>query len=214
MTYEDYLIEVINWSAYFRNKNHFSEQYTLSNKQSHGENDVVSSQYCMDFKLLVDEDTMNIMNKNKPEVDYSRMSQGFVFVKTKQDPIPVPSNNILLDLAAVKTEEIQSGTVNDTIKNLLRNLKKDKNLFFYYPYEFSSENDFSPTAFEQLLNASLSTLMYYRTNEQPDRDSYICIKANKWFLIYEWVDNSFIYRDRVHEMLCGNYMDVKLYSVY
>ena len=56
--------------------------------------------------------------------------------------------------------------------------------------------------------------MNYRENEQPDRDTYVCIKANKFFLIYEWVENRFVFRDKVHEMLCSNYMDANLYSVY
>lgn len=214
MTYEDYLIEVLNSSQYFKNKIPFFEQYKLSKEESNGENDVISSQYCIDFKLLVDEETMNIMNKNKPEVDYSKMNQGFVFVKTKENPTPLPSSNILLDLADVKTENIQSGMVSSTIKNLLKNLKKDKNLFFYYPYEFSSKVDISPNLFESILNISLSTLMNYRENEQPNRDTYVCIKANKFFLIYEWVESCFVFRDEVHEMLCSNYMDANLYSVY
>ncbi|MGB4465095.1 MAG: hypothetical protein WBI55_03100 [Eubacteriales bacterium] len=214
MTYEHYLVEVINGSMFLRNKCHHLEQYNLSNGQSHGENDVVSSQYCMDFKLLVDQEAMNAMSKNKPEVNYSKMSQGFIFVKTKQSPIQIPSNNILLDLMAVKSKDIRLGKVSDTVKSLLKNLKKDKNLFFYYPYEFSSKSDLPPTLFERILNASLSTLMQYRASEQPERDSYVCIKANSWFLIYEWVKNSFMYRDKVHEILCGNYIDAKLYSVY
>jgi len=214
MTYEDYLVDVINGSMFFRSKCHHLEQYHLTNGQSNGENDVVSSQYCMDFKLLVDQATMKAMNKNKPEVDYSKMGQGLIVVKTKQSPTPVPFNNILLDLMEVKPKEIQLKTVSDTVKSLLKNLKKDRNIFIYYPYEFSSKSDLPPTSFERILNASLSTMMQYRASEQPKRDTYICIKANTWFLMYEWVKNSFMYRDKVREILCGNYIDVKLYSVY
>ena len=190
------------------------EQYQLEKEQSHGENDVVSSIYCMDFKLLVDQNVMNSMNKSCPEVDYSKMSQGLIFVKTKKQAELPQSPNILLQIMDVQKEDIQSGTVKNTIKSLLKNLKKDKNLFIYYPYEFSSDTDVNPTVFAKLLTDTLSAVMEYRKKKCPNRDTYICIKANTWFLIYEWKKEQFIFQDSVHEILCGNYSDAKLYSVY
>jgi hypothetical protein len=214
LSYEDYLIEVINGSMYFKTKCHHLEQYKLEREQSHSENDVVSSKYCMDFKLLVDQDDMNSTSKNKPEVDYSKMSQGFIFVKTKEVTPIQPSRNILSELIGLSAEMFYSSELSSTVKNLLKNLRKDKNLFIYYPYEFMSENDVEPELFEKPLTSILKTVLNYRTEEQRYKDTYICIKANKYFYIYEWDGAQLVFRDSVHEILCRTYLDVKLYSVY
>ena len=214
ISYEHYLVEVVNGSRFFRSKCHHMEQYQLEEEQSHGENDVVSSIYCMDFKLLVDQTVMSSMSKNRPEVDYSKMHQGLIFVKTKDHVKKPKLSNILLQIMDVQKEDIHACTVNNTIMNLLKNLKKEKNLFIYYPYEFSSDTDMDPAIFAKLLTDTLRAVMEYREKVCPNRDTYMCIKANKWFLIYEWEKEQFIFRDKVHEILCSNYIDVRLYSVY
>ena len=190
------------------------EQFQLQETQAHGEDDAKSSLYSIDFKLLVDQDVMNAMFKNKPDIDRSHEREGFIFVQEKKDKVPVPSNNILLDLMALKESDIESGTVSKTVKSLLENLKKEKNLFLYYPYEFSSQNDLPGSAFVGVLNKALGVIMNYRAKEQPTKDTFLCIKSNQWFLIYEWTSSGFVYRDRVNELLCGNYRDAKLYSLY
>ncbi len=214
MSYEHYLAEVVNGSMFFRSKCQPKEEYQLVEEQSHGENDIVSSIYCMDFKLLVDQTVMSSMSKNRPEVDYSKMDQGFIFVKTKDQVKKPKLSNILLQIMDVQKEDIQSGTVNNKIMHLLEKLKTEKNLFIYYPYEFSSDTDMAPAIFAKLLTDILRAVMEHRDKSCPNRDTYMCIKANKWFLIYEWEKDQFIFRDKVHEILCGNYLDVRLYSVY
>ena len=56
VTYENYLIEVINHSNFFRSKCPFYEQYKLIEDESHGEDDIKCSQFSLDFKLLVDQE--------------------------------------------------------------------------------------------------------------------------------------------------------------
>ena len=56
--------------------------------------------------------------------------------------------------------------------------------------------------------------MTYRDKEQPKRDTFVCIKVNEYFGIFEWIDGGFLLRDTVHEMLCANYRDAQTYSVY
>ena len=214
MTYERYLIEVVNGSLdFFAHKRRITEQFRLHESQSKGEDDAFSSLYSMDFKLLVNQEFMNSMAKNKPEVDYSHMKDGFVFV-SKKNRTPIIDNNIIFDLMTLKKEDIDKNQLDDTVSNVLKNLRKSKNLFLYYPYEFQSSSDYSYTCFESFLNDALKTIMEYRTEKQPSKDTFICIKNNKWFLIYEWTSNGFVFRDNVHEILCANYRDVKLYSVH
>ena len=216
MTYEHYLIDVINSSSFFYQKKRMWERFELQKDQAHGESDACSSLYSIDFKLLVDEDVMKAMAKNKPEVDYSHMAQGFIFTKTKleAEQVPVPNKNILIELMVLSKDSLESGQANPTVRSLLKNLKKRKNLFLYYPYEFSSEQKIPLARFDSILNITMSKVMEYRVKEQPHMDTFVCIKVNEYFGIFEWKNGEFILRDAVHELLCGNYRDAKLYSVY
>ncbi|MFI3238916.1 MAG: hypothetical protein R3Y47_12970 [Lachnospiraceae bacterium] len=214
MTYESYLIEVINGSTFFRGKCSFVEQYKPILEQSHGEADAYTSTYQLDFKLLVDEDVMRAYNKNKPKVDYSRQDEGFIFVTTNDNPIEIPQNNILEDIMKCKCECLLENIFpTRTMKNLAKNLSKDKNLFIYYPYEYSSDRVFNEFVFEDLLNVIFREILQFR-NSKTIKDTFVCIKVNNDFLIYEWVDMTFKYRDKVNEILCSNYLDARLYSVY
>lgn len=215
MTYEHYLIEILNGSlGFFTQKRTRFEQFKLVEKQDCGEPDAVSSLYSIDFKLLVDQEIMAALNKNRPNIDLSHKKDGLIIFNERQDKVPVPEGNILLDLMELKEGDIKSGQLSETIRNLLENMTKDKNLFFYYPYEFSSPDDYQGRMFEGVLNRALRVIMDFRTEAQPHKDTFICIKANKWFLIYEWTDKGFLFRDKVNEAQCMNYMDAKSYSIY
>ena len=215
LTYEHYLVEVINGSLnYFVHKRTVFEQFQLQSNQSHGEDDVFSSMYSMDFKLLIDQDFMNAMAKNRPDIDYSYKDKGFIFINEKKNKVPVPNKNIFAELARLKKDELSSQGLSQTTENLLANLRKDKNLFFYYPYLFSSDKSLPGEAFVEFLNGVLSVIMNYRQEVRPDRDTFFCFKANEWFHIYEWTTKGFVFRDSVFELLCSNYLDVKPYSLY
>lgn len=215
LSYEHYLIEIVNGSRFFGDKCPFPEKYRLQENQSQGEDDVVSSAYSLDFKLLVDQDTMNLLSKNRPEVDYSHKKQGYILIKTKQPSSPAVCKNMLLELSGIEKEEFYSGDgLNDSMKSLRKNLGKDKNLFIYYPYEFVSENEIVGDVFADMLTAIMKTILEYRTSVQGARDTYVCFKANSYFLIFEWDGSRLVYRDRVHEVFCGNYRDAKSFSFY
>lgn len=214
-TYERYLIEVLNGSLlFFTQKRTRFEQFQLVKEQSSGESDASSSLYSIDFKLLVDQDVMNALSKNKPIIDTTYQKEGIIIVNEKRDKSPVPANNILFDLMELNEEDVKLGNVSASISNLLTNLKKEKNIFLYYPYEFVSEEDYPGDSFEWVLNKALKVTMDFRTKVQPQKDTFVCIKANKWFLIYEWTSKGFMFRDRVNEVQCGHYLDVKTYALY
>ena len=44
--------------------------------------------------------------------------------------------------------------------------------------------------------------------------SFLCLKINDYFEIYEWKKQKFIRVDKVSEYLSANYRDLKTYSVY
>lgn len=215
LSYETYLFDIINFSPFFRSKCSFMEQYIPVEKQSNGEDDAYTSSYQMDFKLLVDEDVMRERNRNKPEVDYSQMSKGFIFTKTKENVEKIPQKNILEDIMRCDYDDLISGKYpSKTIKNLTNNLHKKKNLFLYYPYEFVSDRRLPVEVFENMLTQIFKVILRYRDHMNTEKDTFICMKVNQLFLIFEWADGTIQYRDSVNEILCSNYRDMKLYSVY
>ena len=46
------------------------------------------------------------------------------------------------------------------------------------------------------------------------KDTFLCLKINDYFEIYEWKKQKFIRVDKVSEYLSANYRDLKTYSVY
>lgn len=214
ITYEHFLIDVINGSLYFAKKRSFTEYYRLVDEQSNGENDVFSSTYQLDFKLLISEEVMREFNKNMPEVDYSKMSQGFIFTKTKERVSDIPQDYILRDIEYSEIEDLRKENYkNNTIKSLVKNLKKPKNLFMYYPYEYKGVSELMMRGLESQTNI-FKNMLNCRDELDLNKDTFVCFKINNFFAILEWVDKHFILRERVSEFLCANYHDAKTYSVY
>ena len=215
LTYESYLIDVINASSFFKEKCPLVEQYKLVAEQSNGENDVYCSTYQLDFKLLVDEDVMRIRNKKMPDIDYSNMSKGFIISNSKKKVSEVPKNNILKDIFECSYDDIKKGVFkNNTIKSLIKNLKKKKNIFMYYPYEFVGYSVPTANFWASELTGIFKEVLKYRDEQCGNVDTFICIKVNQFFLIFEWSNQQFVFRDKVNDILCTNYRDIKTYSVY
>lgn len=216
VTYENFLIDIINASIFFRSKCSFMEHYVLTTEQAHGEDDAYTSNYQLDFKLLISEDIMRVRNRNMPEIDYSQSDKGFIFTKTKDHEEEIPDETILLDISRCKIEDLRNEQYpNNAVKSVVKNIKKPKNLFMYYPYEYTQVNN--KVEYNYIVSAvceGFKNLFTYRDELNLDKDTFVCIKINDYFEIYEWVDGRMICRDKVHEYLASNYMDLKAYSVY
>lgn len=215
LSYEDYLIEVLNWSCFFRSKSQDKSEYVAPKSQDKGEADAYSSEYQIDFKLLVDEEVMRGLNKNKPTVDKKYIKQGIIIVNDNPNPTPIPRKNILAYIMSILNSEIQSGSFSsNTAKHFIENLEKNKNLLLYYPYEYVSNTVYPVQAFSNMLTQVFRIPLTYRKQKCPDKDTFICIKVNESFLIFEWIEDTFVYRDSVNELLCATYRDYKLYSFF
>ena len=215
ISYEHFLIDVINFSQFFSAKCPLTERYKLNECQDHGEDDVYSSTYQLDFKLLVDEDIMHERYRNMPEIDYSQRSKGFIFTKTKDKVSEIPDNHILMDIMETSIEDIRNEYYkNNTIKSLVKNIKKPKNIFMYYPYEYEEVTVSMMRAFESATTNIFKNLLTYRDELGLQKDSFVCFKINRYFVILEWAGESLVVKDMVDDLLCANYRGLKTYSVY
>ena len=158
---------------------------------------------------------MRVKNRNMPEVDYSHISQGFIFSKTQEVEEEIPDETILLDIAKVKIEDLKKEVyANSTIKSVVKNIKKPKNLFMYYPYEYVLKNNAEYVLVVPGILNAFKNLLIYRDELKLDKDTFLCLKINDYFEIYEWRTPKFVMVDKVSEYLSGNYRDLKTYSVY
>lgn len=215
LSYEDYLIDILNWSSFFRSKSQDRSEYIAPKSQDKGEADAYSSEYQIDFKLLVDEEVMCALNKNKPSVNKEHIKLGIITVNDNPNPSPIPKKNILSDIMSITFDGIKNNSFSSsTAEHFVWNLGKEKNLFLYYPYEYVSNTPYHVNVFANMLTQVFKTPLCYRKQKYPDKDTFICIKVNEYFLIFEWDDNGFVYRDRVNELLCSSYRNYKLYSFF
>lgn len=199
LSYELFLLEVLNNSKFFLNKS-TGQKYSLPSSESHGENDAITDNYELDFKLLVDQEMMKLKGQNKPDIDYSLLNKGII-IKRDKEIINNKSENILFKLL-----KFDFKGNNKDIKNLLANLKKNKNLFIYFPYEFKTSELMNENQVKRLLEITLNNILKYRSNCQPNNDTYLCVNFNKKFIIFEWNDNKLYLVDRIEEL--------KLLSLY
>ena len=215
LSYEDYLIEILNWSDFFRNKSRDKSEYNAPKSQDSGEADAYSTEYQLDFKLLVDEEVMWRLSQNRPTVNKEYIKQGIIIVNDNPNPKTVPKKNILFEIIGITLREIEEGLFsNNTAKHFIKNLEKPKNLFLYYPYEYFGDKIYSFNAFGDMFTQIFKIPLSYRENKYPDKDTFICIKVNENFLIFEWKGNAFVYRDKVNEVLCFKYREYKAYSFF
>lgn len=215
LSYEDYLLDILNWSRFFREKSDDRSEYVSPKSEDSGEADAISTGYQIDFKLLVDEEVMRGLNKNKPSVNRKYIKQGIIMVNDNPSPTPIPKKNILTDIMQITLEDIANDSYkSNTAKHFIQNLEKNKNLFLYYPYEYISDKAYPINAFATIFTQIFNISLNHRKEKVPDKDTFICVKVNEYFLIFEWVGQAFIYRDRVNELLCSSYRDYQLFSFF
>ena len=120
LSYEDYLLDILNWSGYFRRKSNDRSEYVAPKSQDNGEADAYSSDYQIDFKLLIDEEMMRGMSKNKPTVDKKYINQGIIVVNDNPSPTPIPRKNVLIDIMRISTGEIAADSfASNTAKHFM-----------------------------------------------------------------------------------------------
>ena len=147
--YEDYLLELVNFSGFFKGLTG-GEQFTKIVEQDHGQADVRTSNYELDFKLLVNEEFVNKKLKSLPNRDYSHLQDGYIFLNDKKsgESITQPKANsefvkFFCKLMNITNEQIVDGEKdkNNEFYSIIKMMKKQKNLLFFLPFEIECDTD-------------------------------------------------------------------------
>lgn len=206
-SYEVILLDIINHSKYFLKKSNW-QHYDEPDSESHSEDDANTEQYKLDFKLLVSQKMVHIKSKNAPDVDYSHLDNGYITVQTHNIE-PYVDDNILFKLL-----NFDVNSDDEDLKSILKNLNKKKNLFWFFPFEFSSENTLTKEKLTNFLNYFLKSFLEYRLNSRPNYDTYVCVKYGQVFVIYKQDGTNLIEIDEVNELICSAYRKIDKLSLY
>ena len=211
--YEQYLVEVLNASDnYFSKLRKKNEKFRYLEHQTQGEDDAASSMYSIDFKLLVEQEKMAALRRQIPRITET---DRIISAARAHQEEPLPELDILVELGKYSAEQFEKKAIgNETIKRVIQYTKKYKNIFIYYPYEIRSEKDLPGKAFVPMLKKYLTGLMTFRSRMIKGFDTFVCLKVNTNFYIYQWTGKKFVHVDSVDEKRCKTYMRLKHSPLY
>lgn len=147
--YENYLLELVNNSLYFRKKSNF-EEYEPPQSESNGECDCNSLAYKLDFKLL--ESTTRFQASKELTNQIQVINKGVVSHCSARRPnteMTVTRLHVAIrdcsceQLGEYLNNAYEYGTVENDISIYARVLATRKNLLFLFPYQFFFNNHYN-----------------------------------------------------------------------
>lgn len=179
--YENYLLELINVSDFFRHKSPcgFKKPYSESN----GECDAIGEGYSLDFKLLASKTALqgrsilssqiSISSSGTIIFSGSKCPQGKMQVTRIYSALRGCSIQNLIEMR--KANPKKQGIEND-VCNYLKSLEVKKNLLFFFPYEITFD---TPHTFEEAIQSSIDwlnndfgTSLLYRYQYSPQFETF------------------------------------------
>lgn len=209
VNYEDYLIEVLNKSNYFQ-KLSKNEYFKAIAEQAHGECDAETSNYQIDFKLLIPSEFMWYKNMSLPNIDYSLMKDGVIQVsdnkKSLDKNLQIKANNAFENylvnvcfsdkktLIEIKDEE-------SILKSSITNMLKNKNILAFLPCVFEERvNSIN------IIKKIFSSLFSIR--DDFNKDTYLTYIQGDYFHILEYKSGKFSKADKVHKIMIQTFNDL------
>ena len=202
--YENYLLELINKSSYFRSKG--KSEYNKPANENNGQCDAIANDYKLDFKILLAASSLQASNLFSPSV--SKVSDGITtygeckkpkgVIKATQIHVAFRTRN-LSDLLQLKIDytRVRKQCIETDVLKVLNNLETLKNLLLYFPVKFLfGENDVlsKSEALEkimQALNYDFESLFEYR--------NYVTDKFDTYFVTI-YLDSFYIFKIEEHRL--------------
>lgn len=211
--YETYLMELINSSDYFMSLTN-NEKFIKISEQDHGEADVIANGYELDFKLLVPQEFMNNKLKALPDVNYSYLDRGAIFVNDK----PTSTNSLTREqanrifflfiqlLAKATAEQLESYAFDkdSSFYSTTKMIKKEKNLLLFFPCVINISNGIPIPI---IISKLFSSLFSLRNN--VNKDTYITLLgSDDYFYILKYENNKFNIVDKVYKIFVTYFNDL------
>lgn len=160
--YEKYLLELVNNSIYFREKSNFIE-YKKPKSESKGECDCISPDYQMDFKLLASTTRLHASKEftNQIQIICKGVTSQYSPRKPNSEMQATRLHAALREysyenLFSVLSGNYEYGSIEYDIKKFVNLLNTKKNLFFFFPYQFTFQKHYSFKYALDSINIALS----------------------------------------------------------
>lgn len=209
--YEKYLTELINNSHYFMSLTG-GIKFEKILDQSHGEPDVVAGNYELDFKLLVNQEFVNAKLKSLPNVDYSHVKEGFIFVNdkiaNKDNLTQIQANGLFIrfmqTLALIETQiEACGNDMENSLYSAIKVLKKEKNLLVFLPCIVNVDG----CGISSVATTFLSSLFTLRDNIH--KDTFVTLLCQDgYFYILKYKNGGFRCFDKVHKLFEPSFNEI------
>lgn len=211
--YEYYLTELLNCSTWF--KNMYKEPFVAPLNQSHGENDVCTGEYGLDYKLFASKTALQARSIHSLQVEKIGEHEYETIGAKVQSTMQTTRIHVafrhrsLAELDQCRKADSKMNGVENDINTVLKILETDKNLFLFYPYRFSTEsdNDFLSeiNIITQEINRDFVSALQYRTRAAPLRDTFFSYLFNEQLVIAKLQNNSLVNIDHVPTHLSAVY---------
>lgn len=194
--YEEYLTELINSSKFISDNG--NRKFKIITKQSNGECDITNGQYTLDYKLLIDNKTIENMHYYSENVTVHTDGVVTYSLSKKSGNFRMYMLlNIFKSLSKKDFEKISAtekdklNEVQKLVKDYINKIKKDKNILYFIPYNLYFKNkgmniDMINSVVD-MLSDGLNGFLEYRNSNINNRDTYFSFVSNDnmIFLKYE-----------------------------
>ena len=203
--YETYLTEIINASSWFSLA--CPELFCPPTSESHGECDVYSGEYGLDFKIIASKTAMQARSIYSFQIikmvdgAYAHCeSKGKGSMNTTRFPQAIRGQTIQQLLAIRESATKKQGIEND-ISEYLDTLEVKKNLLLFFPYRFSFEQpgDLSTDirCIVKLCGEDFGTTLHYRAMLYPSLDTFFVFLYDYYFVLCKWSESSLCFLEAI-----------------
>lgn len=211
--YEEYLTQFINNSRFV--SDYGNEKFIHIKEQSKGEVDAENNFYQIDYKLLIDNKTMESLKYYSERISIDNNGARILIASEKDGTWRrYLLTNIMKNMSREDFEKLENQDSKELdeltllVKHYLNKISRDKNILYFLPYNYFYQNTIMGEK-EYLLLANkftkdLNGFMEYRKGKTK-KDTYLCFIVKRKVVFLKYVNNKFVLYDVVDENVSAKY---------
>lgn len=193
--YEQYLTEFINCSKFVMDNG--GNKFWKIKEQAHSECDVTNGNYSIDYKLLMDNKTIEEMYYHSENIAIDK-NGAVIYSASKENGKwrRYVLISIFRGLSKKDIEKIESTKTNELneleilVKKYLKNIKKDKNILYFVPFNFFFKKTIMDIEALKYVGNNLSNdlkgFFEYRNANTNKKDTYLSFVSRNNIVFFKY----------------------------
>lgn len=212
--YEEYLTEYINNSKFVYD--HGNEKFKLNKAQANKEPDAENKEYKIEYKLLIDNKTMENFTKYSDDITIEKNGERiFSTSKFKGKWRRYLLTNIIKNIPLKRLKELEDkeqiqDEFDSIVSNYLNKIRVNKNALYFLPYMFFYKNIKDCKRISETLSKKFSkdlkSFIEYR-KEYTTCDTYLCFFISRKIIFLKY-DSKFIFYDAIDINKSDKFMEL------